>query len=531
MYSDVKSKLEALQKSNTIKALKGSLIGIEKESLRVNQDGSIAQTPHPQTLGAALTNPYITTDYSEALIELITPPLSSVKKTLSFIEGLHTFAYKRLNQEILWATSMPCVVKGESFIPVAQYGSSNMGKMKTVYREGLGHRYGKTMQIIAGVHFNYSYSKEFWDGLYQDSNSTAEYQEFINDRYFGLIRNLQRIGWIIPYLFGASPAVCKSFFGETDSHLQSFDEKTYYQPYATSLRMSDIGYQNNEENKKGFKACYDTLDEYVANLKFAIETPCPEYTKIGIKKNGEYLQLNANILQIENEYYSTVRPKQITKPNEQPIDALKNRGVQYIELRSIDINAFDPFGINGKQLHFLETLMLFCLLADSPKISECERREIDENEMLVALKGREANLQLDRLSKKVPLRVWAHELIDSMKAISDSLDTVKNTTQYSHALNELATLIDEPEKTPSARMLREMEKNKEGFHHFAKRMSYQHDRYFKQLVISKQSNKLLEDAVNTSIGRQQEIETADNLLFDDFLAHYFKLNIVEANVS
>jgi len=531
LYSDIKSNLSALLESNAIQNLNGSLIGIEKESLRVNQEGYIAQTPHPQALGSALANPYITTDYSEALIELITPPLPTLKKALSFIEDLHTFAYKRLDQEILWATSMPCVVKGESNIPVAQYGTSNRGKMKTVYREGLGNRYGKTMQIIAGVHFNYSYSREFWEKLYQKNDVTTDLQDFINCRYFGLIRNLQRIGWIIPYLFGASPAVCKSFFGKAGSNLQSFDDTTYYEPYATSLRMSDIGYQNNEENKKGFKACYDALDEYVANLKFAIETPCPEYTKIGVKKNGEYLQLNANILQIENEYYSTVRPKQITKPDEQPIVALKNRGVEYIELRSIDINAFDPFGINEKQLHFLEALMLFCLLTDSPNISECERKEIDDNEMLVALKGREPDLQLDRLASKVTLHEWAHDIFKNMKPVCEALDQAKNTTRYSRALNELALLIDDPEKTPSARMLREMRECGEGFHHFAKRMSYQHDHYFKQLVISKESNQLLEEAVNESRKKQLDIEQADNLSFDDFLAQYFKLVHVEANVS
>lgn len=531
MYSDVKINLTALQDSGTFSNLSESLVGIEKESLRVNQDASLAQTPHPQALGSALTNPYITTDYSEALIELISPPLPSLKKALAFIEDLHSFAYKRLDNEILWATSMPCVVKGESNIPIAQYGSSNRGKMKSVYREGLGHRYGKTMQIIAGVHFNYSYSNQFWQGLYQSRNATGELQDFINCQYFALIRNLQRIGWLIPYLFGASPAVCKSFFGKAKTNLQSFDDTTYYQPYATSLRMSDIGYQNNEENKKGFKACYDTLDEYVANLKFAIETPCPEYTKIGIKKNGQYLQLNANILQIENEYYSTVRPKQITKPDEQPIDALKNRGVQYIELRSIDINAFDPFGINEKQLHFLEALMLFCLLTESENISECERKEIDDNEMLVALRGREPGLQLDRLGKKVSFKHWAQEIFESMKPICVTLDQARNTTRYSKALHDLSELVDDPEKTPSARMLREMKEHKEGFHHFAKRMSYQHDHYFKQLVISKESNQLLQDSVIASAKKQTDIEQSDNMSFDDFLIKYFKLSNLKANVS
>ena len=522
MYSDVKRGLAALLESQTVQYLQGSLIGIEKESLRVNSEGKIAQTRHPAALGSALTNPSITTDYSEALIEFITPPLDSIKKALAYIEDLHKFTYKRIDKEILWATSMPCIVKDEAHIPTAQYGRSNMGKMKTVYREGLGYRYGKAMQIIAGVHFNYSFSDKFWESYYQSSRKTIELQEFINVKYFALIRNLLRVGWLIPYLFGASPAVCKSFFGKKGSSLSSLDDKTYFEPYATSLRMSDIGYQNNEENKKGIKACYDSLEEYVANLKFAIETPCPEYERIGVKNNGDYLQLNANILQIENEYYSTVRPKQITEANEQPINALKDRGVKYIELRSIDINAFDPFGINGQQLHFLEALMLFCLLADSPFINPGERDEIDQNEMLAALHGREPGLELRRNGESIALREWAEQIFTAMKSVCELLDKIKGTEKYTAAHENLLARITDAEKTPSARMLAEMEEKEEGFYAFAKRMSGQHNNYFQQLVLSKKSNDVLEQQVRDSIARQKNIEESDSLSFDEFLNNYFK---------
>ncbi len=492
--------------------------------MRVNKDANIAQTAHPTALGSALTNTFITTDYSEALIEFITPPLPSIHEALKFIEDLHKFAYKKLDNEILWATSMPCVVKDESNIPVAQYGRSNRGMMKTIYREGLGHRYGKTMQIIAGIHFNYSYTNEFWASYYKLKNETIELQTFINNEYFALIRNLLRIGWVIPYLFGASPAVCKSFFGKTETNLESFDETTYFEPFATSLRMSDIGYQNNEENKNGIKACYDTLDEYVANLKFAIETPCPEHEKIGVKKNGKYLQLNANILQIENEYYSTVRPKQITLENEQPINALKNRGVKYIELRSIDINAYDPSGINEHQLHFLEALMLFCLLTESAPINTEERDEIDQNEMLVALKGRKPGLELKSNGKTVTLQHWISEVFTGLKPICEALDNIKATEKYTRSYEILAERINDPDKTPSARMLAEMRSKKEGFHYFAKRMSFQHNNYFKQLVISKERNAFFEQQARESIEKQKQIEADDTLTLDEFLNNYFNSN-------
>ena len=522
MYSDVKTKLADLVEKNLVQCLSDSLVGIEKESLRVNSDANIAQTPHPIVLGSALTNPIITTDYSEALIEFITPPLNSINNSLQYIEDLHKFVYKRLDNEMFWATSMPCVVKGESNIPVAQYGTSNLGKMKTIYREGLGRRYGKTMQIIAGVHFNYSFSDELWDGLYEYSEKIIDKQSYINEQYFSLIRNLLRVGWLIPYLFGASPAACKSFFGNAEPELESFDENTYYKPYATSLRMSDIGYQNNKENEKGIKASYNNINEYVKNLQAAIKTPCPEYEKIGVKVGDEYRQLNANILQIENEYYSTVRPKQITKENEKSIDALQKRGVKYIELRSIDINAFDPFGVNQEQLHFLEVLMLFCLLTDSPDIDTKENKDIDENEMISALYGRKKSVELTKNGEKISLNSWAKEIFEALLPISKILDQVNNSESYTLSVNNLFAIVDDPDLSPSARMLTNMEEKGEGFHYFAKRMSIQHNNYFQQLVLSKDKNDDFERIVSESIKRQVEIESKQNTPFDEFLSSYFE---------
>ncbi|MCG8426389.1 MAG: glutamate--cysteine ligase, partial [Chromatiales bacterium] len=222
-------------------AVTDALTGVEKECLRVSPDGSIAPSPHPQSLGSALTHPYITTDYSEALIEFITPPFVDSADALSFLCDTQKFVYQNLGPETLWATSMPCVLEGGANIPLAQYGSSNAGTMKTVYRRGLGHRYGRVMQVIAGVHFNFSFNTALWP-IYQELLGDQQpSRAFIDASYMGLTRNLQRYGWLIPYLFGASPAVCKSFLAGKPTRLESFDESTYYEPYATSLRMGDIG--------------------------------------------------------------------------------------------------------------------------------------------------------------------------------------------------------------------------------------------------------------------------------------------------
>ncbi|HIP52933.1 MAG TPA: glutamate--cysteine ligase, partial [Chromatiales bacterium] len=361
MYRKIEYRLARLQEPAHREVLYGGLFGLEKEGLRVDVGGGIAQTPHPEALGSALTHPYITTDYSEALLEFITPPITPPESALAFLRDIHTFIYGKLKDELLWATSVPCVVKGPDAIPIARYGHSNPGIMKTVYRRGLGHRYGRVMQVIAGVHFNYSLPETFWPVYQALEGDGRSLREFADDAYMGMIRNLQRFGWLVPYLFGASPAVCKSFLCGRPTTLEEFDETTYYEPYATSLRMGDIGYQNSREQTTGMKANYDSLDAYVRSLTWAIETPCPEYEAIGVVVDGRYEQLNANILQIENEYYSTVRPKQVLEDNEKPSLALKRRGVRYVELRSLDVNAFHPLGMDESQVHFLKAFMLFCL--------------------------------------------------------------------------------------------------------------------------------------------------------------------------
>ncbi|MEW8211129.1 MAG: glutamate--cysteine ligase, partial [Candidatus Thiodiazotropha taylori] len=346
--------MKRLHQAGQLELLRGGLIGLEKEALRVSPQGCISSLPHPEVLGSPLTNRYITTDYSEALTEIITPPSTDRHEPLKFLFEAHRFVYQHLGDEILWSTSMPCVVEDDERIPIAEYGNSNAGMMKTVYRRGLGHRYGRVMQVIAGVHFNYSLPQDFWWVYQQLEGDKSDTQGFISDAYFGMLRNLQRLGWLVPYLFGASPAVCKSFLGGRPTSLESFDEYTYFSPYATSLRMGDIGYQNSKEQGTGIKACYDCLDAYVETLSRAIETPCPIYQAMGVKIDGRYEQLNANILQIENEYYSTVRPKQIPEMMEKPIHALQRRGVRYVELRSLDVNAFHPLGIADEQVYFIE---------------------------------------------------------------------------------------------------------------------------------------------------------------------------------
>src|SRR5215469_12616115 len=211
--------------------LRGGGKGLEKESLRVTQAGKLAQTPHPAALGSALTHPHITTDYSEALLEFVTAPFADVNQTLLSLMDIHAFAYQHMDGEMLWATSMPCVLEGDEGIPIARYGRSNVGMMKHVYRRGLGWRYGRAMQTISGVHFNYSFPTPLWPALQRAERDARPARRFQDEWYFRALRNFQRLGWLVPYLFGASPAMCKSFLRGRDLKFAEFDAHTLYEPY------------------------------------------------------------------------------------------------------------------------------------------------------------------------------------------------------------------------------------------------------------------------------------------------------------
>ena len=518
MKSQIESRLAALGQVNAWSSLRAGQIGLEKESLRVSKKGGISRRPHPGILGSALTNPYVTTDYSEALLEFITPPVDTIDEALNFLSDTQSFVYRHLKDESLWATSMPCIINGEDDVPIAEYGSSNAGRMKHLYRVGLGYRYGRVMQVIAGVHFNYSLDESFWPVWSEVLGDARPMRDFVDESYMGLLRNLQRFGWLVPYLFGASPAVCKSFFAGKQSNLDEFDDTTFYEPYATSLRMGDIGYQNRKEEGVGVKANYDSLAAYIASLTHAIDTPALIWEEIGVKVAGEYRQMNANILQIENEYYSTVRPKQLLDGLEKPILALERRGIRYVELRSLDVNAYHPLGVDETQLIFLKAFMLFCLLSDSPAISLRERGEIDRNLLRVAHRGREPGLTLDRRGEKITLEQWAMELLEAMIPICEVIDD--DDCICRNALAEQIEKVTDPDATPSARMLAEMRENGEGFYQFANRMSAQHRRYYADRKLSEQRIEQFRNAADESIRQQVQLEAADQMDFDHFLAEY-----------
>jgi glutamate--cysteine ligase len=499
-------------------SLRGGGKGLEKESLRVTRTGKLAQTPHPEALGSALAHPHITTDYSEALLEFVTAPFTDVSQTLLSLMDIHAFAYQHMPDEMLWSTSMPCVLEGDASIPIAQYGRSNVGMMKHVYRRGLGWRYGRTMQTISGVHFNYSFPTHLWPALHSMEGGVT-LRAFQDDWYFRALRNFQRVGWLLPYLFGASPAVCKSFLAGRDLKFPEFDAHTLYEPYGTSLRLSDIGYKNDNQARIG--VTYNSLADYVMTLGHAISTPAPEYERIGVKVNGEYRQLNANILQIENEFYGSVRPKQPIESGERATLALKRRGVMYLEVRALDVNAYDPVGADAPALRFIEALLLGCLLSDSPSTDAAEQSEIGANQLAVARHGREPGLKLQRGGVPVGLKQWGMEILAQLEPICRLLDHADPSQPYSRSLAAQRGALEDPDRTPSARVLKDMRGHGESFFEFAKRLSEAHRASFVAHALLATTTAAMTAEAKASLQGQAAIEAADTLSFEEYLHRYF----------
>ncbi len=515
-------RLESLAHDSLVHDLSNGLKGLEKESMRITAAGRLAHSPHPVQLGSALTHPHITTDYSEALLEFITPPFPDATATLSFLEDIHRFVYQMLPEdELLLATSMPIGFEQDEDIPIARYGSSNIGKMKHIYRVGLAHRYGRTMQAIAGIHFNFSLAEPLWPLLGEVFQLSLSPKDLRAHLYFSLIRNLHRYGWLLLYLFGASPAVNGQFLkcrGGIPEGFVEISSDTYGMPHATSLRMSDIGYKN--KTQAGLHISLNSLEEYVTSLCHAIETPHPPYQAIGVKRGGEYLQLNTNILQIENEYYSPVRPKQIAESCEKPTLALKRRGVRYVEIRALDINPFDPLGINQGQIHFLEAFLLFCLLHDSPPITQAENRVIHANLLASAQRGRDPSLDLLLEDRPIPLHLWATEVLQAMEPLCQLMDTSLPIPVYLDSLERQWKKVHDPDETPSARVVKEMKTHGESFDQFAMRLSKTHADYFRSHPLEPSQLEWFMKLARQSLEEQEQIEAKDSLSFDQFLHRY-----------
>ena len=515
------SRLRLLSQPDAVLHLKNCLQGIERETLRVTDGGQLALSEHPKALGSPLTHSSITTDYAEPLLEFITQAHPEAAQTLAELEDIHRFTHSVLDGELLWSASMPCLLPSEQDIPIARYGSSNIGQFKYLYRIGLSVRYSRTMQCIAGIHYNFSIPESVWVILQQDSNNKQSLTDYQSDCYIALIRNFRRYSWLLMYLFGASPAVDKSFLRDKPHQLDTLDEHTLYLPYATSLRMSDLGYQSNAQ--AGITPCYNNLQNYIDSLLEAVSTPYPAYEAIGTYKDGQWLQINTNILQIENEYYSSIRPKRITEGDERPVEALSKRGIQYVEARCIGINPFLPMGIDLPQSLFLNSFLVFCALQDSPVFSGNACPETHQNFLTVVNQGRAPDLQLKRDDQAISMQDWATELFDGIQACAELLDQAHGGQEHQQALAQQRAKLADVNLTPSAQVLNAMREKSCSFTQLAFALSRQHADTLRdpapEIVQHYQA------LAAQSIEQQLRIEAADSMSFDEYMtAYYAQLN-------
>jgi glutamate--cysteine ligase len=490
--------------------LKGMRRGIEKESLRAQPGGALALTPHPAALGSALTHPRITTDFSESQIELITAAHQGLgggaDAALRELTQIHQFTYRTMQavgDEMLWVSSMPCGLPTDETIPIARFGSSNVGRAKSVYRMGLSHRYGRRMQTISGIHYNWSLP------------------EVTSEQYFALIRNFRRHAFLLLYLFGASPAVCSTFVAGRQHELQQLSGGTMYMPHGTSLRMGRLGYQSDAQ--ASLAVSYNSLEGYGASLQDALTRPYPAYEAVGIQNpGGDYNQLDTTLLQIENEFYGTIRPKRVIFPGERPLHALRERGVEYIEVRLMDLDPFEPVGINAQTMRFLDVFLLHCLLSDSPPDTPQEIAELKHNQHHTAARGRQAGLLLQRGGREVPLTGWGAEVVAQCVPIAAALDAANGGgTQYGDTLRAAEAALLDPATLPSARVLEAMARDHENsFVAFARERSAVTKQTLLDLPFSTEQQAAFEALSRQSVAEQKKIEAADTMPFEIYRQQY-----------
>ncbi|MEO0442648.1 MAG: glutamate--cysteine ligase [Pseudomonadota bacterium] len=516
-------RLQGIRQAGDLANITGIIRGLEKESLRVSPQGTLANSAHAETLGSALTHPHITTDYSEALLEFITSPSGNIEQLIRTLDELHRYTYQCISKEVLWVNSMPCMLSHDSKIPIAQYGSSNSGQMKSIYRIGLGHRYGRAMQTIAGIHFNFSVSDQFWRFLKDQDKSILSLKDYKTHGYFRLIRNFRRYFWLLLYLFGAAPGVCHSFIQHRQHQLVPVGDDHYslHTPYATSLRMGDLGYQSSAQ--ESLVITYNCLQTYANTLCQAITKTHPGYASLGVKdKNDNYLQLNDSLLQIENEFYSVIRPKRTAASGQTALNALTSGGVEYIEVRCLDLNPYEPVGIGAGQIRFLDIFLLFCLMEDSPESDEREHQHLQENQRRMVYRGRDPELMLYHFGQERPARQWGNALFQQFQVIANLLDTAEGGHHYQDALvNEKQKLSNE-RLTPSARILEDMREQGITFYRLAMNAALTNSDYFHSRALSAEKTAFYKAMAAKSLQDQAAIEAGDTISLEQFLTKYYQ---------
>jgi glutamate--cysteine ligase len=390
---------------------------------------------------------------------------------------------------------------------------------------GLSRRYGRRMQTISGVHYNFSLPEHAMALLQRASGDGRDPSAFRTDAYFALIRNFRRHSWLPLYLFGASPAVCRSFVEGRAHSLQELSADTLYLPHATSLRMGSLGYQSDAQ--RSLAVSYNSLASYAGSLHHALTEPYPQYAAAGVHDgSGGYRQLATTLLQIENEFYGTIRPKRRIRRGERPLHALTGRGVEYVEVRSLDVDPFSPVGVDTATMRFLDVFLLHCLLSASPADTPDEIGIIAQNQYRVAERGREPGVRLRRDGEEIGLVEWGRELLRGCAPIAAALDRAHGHRAHTQAIAAAERMLGDPERTPSARVLREMSRHANSYIDFALARSLQHRDVLLALPYPDEVDARLRRMADESLTAQRRLEESDSMPFEAFREQYLALDLM-----
>ena len=357
--------------------------GLEREGLRVTKEGLLSLKPHPEVFGDKKTNPYITTDFSESQLELVTPVFRTTGEAVDFLDSLYNIAALELNDEYIWPQSMPANTPDHQNIPIASFPNE---KKDEKYREYLKSKYGAKKQLISGIHINFSLGEQLISTLYEQSGRKQPFRSFKQNLYLKLTRNYLRYHWLLVYILGAANITHKSYDNECLADLEEMPRETYAHTDAISYRNSACGYQN----KESIQLDYSTLEGYIDSI---------------------YANIHKGKIMDIRELYVPVRLKG-PNPVYSPEDLLRN-GIEYVEIRTIDINPFVKSGMAAGDLQFIHLFLLYCLQKEESSYGNWQI-ESRQNSEKVASHGLNRELALLRDGEAIPMERWALEIIGEL---------------------------------------------------------------------------------------------------------------------
>ncbi len=386
--------------------------GLEKENLRSDKDGKISNKTFPDVFGVHNHNRYVTLDYSEPHLEIVTPPFKDNFAVFNFLQDLHAHVESNLDGDLLWNYSMPPRFKSK-YIKLPPHRETNTTKLAHLYRLGLRNRYGDKMQSTAGIHFNFSFSESAISSL--GCGKT--------DLYLGTCRNFLRLFPMILRLMGCSPIAHKSFLKGRNINIESLNEADCYLPKSTSLRVSRLGYYSEEQDENFIT--FNTLEGYLETIKNYINTPNTKFKDISLDLKQ---QVNNGTIQMESELYNHIRPKGILSKNIRAYNQLKENGIEYLEIRSIDLNPYSDIGVSIEDIDFLELVTLYCALSDSPLIDDIESSYIKENIRRSSESGQNCNFICSYNGEKgeESAKKLTADFLDQLKTFAYKIEATEN---------------------------------------------------------------------------------------------------------